>query len=184
MNIVWKRLPDTQETKVSWRTVVTKHFEMPNGATEEYGTLHPEGTKFVALIGLTPDKKVVIARQFRPGPECIMHEIPGGAMEPQDVDPQAAAVREFEEETGYSPARIEAFEPLHLDAYSNAASYYFIGYDCTPTATRRNPDPHEFIEVAEIPISELIANAKSDRMTDVPAVLLAYDTLSEIQNGK
>jgi ADP-ribose pyrophosphatase len=56
---------------------------------------------WVNVIALTPDRHLVMIEQFRHGSETVELEIPGGMMDPHDVSPVAAGVRELCEETGY-----------------------------------------------------------------------------------
>jgi 8-oxo-dGTP pyrophosphatase MutT (NUDIX family) len=56
---------------------------------------------WVNVIALTPDKQLVMIEQYRHGSNTIELEIPGGIIDAQDASPEAAAVRELREETGY-----------------------------------------------------------------------------------
>lgn len=56
---------------------------------------------WVNVIALTPDRQVVLVRQFRHGSNTVELEIPGGMMDPEDPSPVAAGLRELREETGY-----------------------------------------------------------------------------------
>lgn len=56
---------------------------------------------WVNVIALTPEREIVMVRQFRVGSQTMELEIPGGMMDPGESDPVATAVRELREETGY-----------------------------------------------------------------------------------
>src|SRR5581483_5446424 len=91
----WKRVEPTIVTKIDYRHVVVKTFEVPGKDKKlTIATFLSEGKQAAAVIALTKDKKVVVARQFRHGPEKIMDEIPGGGVEPGE-DPEAGARREL-----------------------------------------------------------------------------------------
>jgi 8-oxo-dGTP pyrophosphatase MutT (NUDIX family) len=81
---------------------------------------------------------------------------PGGKIDPHDVSPVAAALREADEEIGLVPARVE---PLgYLDLYLT-----FSGFRILPTVARIDPDytttlnPHEVTEAFEVPLAFLMA---------------------------
>ncbi len=56
---------------------------------------------WVNIIALTPDQPLVMIEQYRHGSDTVELEIPGGMMDAGDASPQATAVRELREETGY-----------------------------------------------------------------------------------
>lgn len=174
----WKKLGQTEQ-KVGFRTIVEKDFEMPNGKTHSFTILDKPEAKFVAVLALTPDNKVVISKQFRPGPEKIMWDLPGGFVDDGE-DARDAALRELEEETGYqAKGEIVDLGAVNHSAYGNGLFYYYLALDCQPTGTR-HLDETEFIDVELISVPQLIENAKRGRMIDVHAVIMAYDKLMEL----
>jgi 8-oxo-dGTP pyrophosphatase MutT (NUDIX family) len=56
---------------------------------------------WVNVVALTPEREVIMVEQFRHGTDTVELEIPGGMIDPGDGSPEAAAVRELREETGY-----------------------------------------------------------------------------------
>jgi ADP-ribose pyrophosphatase len=60
-----------------------------------------DSVNWVNVIALTPDRQLVMIKQFRHGSNTVELEIPGGMMDAGESDPVTTAVRELREETGY-----------------------------------------------------------------------------------
>lgn len=165
------------------RHTIIKRFQTEDGLEHEFTTINKEGTEAAAVIALTPDSKIISVFEFRPSPEEWVYEIPGGGVEP-DEDPEAAAVRELKEETGYTPGTIEYLGKGYGGAYYNVLHYYYFATDCVLDKNGVSLDHEENEQGAEvrlITISELIESAKGATMTDPRAVLLAYEKLKELE---
>lgn len=175
---VWKRVEPTETDTVGWRTMVTKRFIMPDGTTGAFQTFNQEGVHYAGVVALTHEHEVITALQFRPGPEKMMYEIPGGGVE-ENEDFQVAAVRELQEETGYVPGNVRELGVVYKDAYNNGTWHYYLAEDCHPVASGQQLDDGEHVDVELITIPQLFANARSGRMTDTEAVFLAYEYLKE-----
>lgn len=65
-----------------------------------------ETRDWVNIVPLTPDREVIMVRQYRFAAEEITLEIPGGLIDRADLSPAEAARREMREETGYDSDRI------------------------------------------------------------------------------
>ena len=60
-----------------------------------------DSTNWVNVIAVTPDQHLVMIEQYRHGSTTVELEIPGGMIDAKDASPEAAAMRELREETGY-----------------------------------------------------------------------------------
>lgn len=173
--IKWKKISQ-EEQKVGYKIVTAKQFLLPSGEQAEFTTWGRTGVNNIATIALTTGGKVIVARQFRPGPEKVFYELPGGGANKSEKL-SAAAARELTEETGYISD--EAFTYLgkaFRDAYTNETNHYFLAKNCY-RATKQELEATEFIEIVLISVDELINNAKNGRMSDSVGVLMAYEYL-------
>jgi len=174
----WMLADTPDEVKIGWRTVTHKTFTLPDGSQEDYTTYGSKRDRSGGVIALTADNQVIIAEQFRPGPEIVMQELPGGGIEPGE-DPQEAALRELREETGYTSDDVVFLGAVHRDAYMNGTWYYYLARNCRQEH-EQDLDHGELIDVRLIPIEDFIQNAKTGKMSDANAVLIAYDILQAI----
>ena len=90
-----------------------------------------ECTNWCNVIAITPDQKIVMVEQYRPGSDTVELEIPGGMIDKEDASPVAAGVRELREETGYEgrDARLLG-EIFPNPAIMNNTCYTVIVEDC------------------------------------------------------
>lgn len=165
-------------TKVGWRTVTRKEYLFPDGSSHEFDLIGRQGDRGAIVLGLTADNQVVVAEQFRPGPNKSMNELPGGMIEPGE-DPEQAARREFLEETGYEAGRMELLGTAHHDGFSIAPNIYFLAFDCRKISEPKL-DPNEWIVTKEMTIQDFLQSARQGLVTDAAAILMAYDTLQEL----
>jgi ADP-ribose pyrophosphatase len=175
----WEQIEEPETIKVGWRTLVRKTFRQPDGDKAEYMTKDGIGSRCGAVIALTPDNKVIVAEQFRPGPEKILQELPGGGINP-DEDARDAVMRELREETGYTSDEVEDLGTVYKDAYTNTLWHFYLAKNCHQSHDQEL-DEGEFVAIKEISVEQLLWNARNAMMTDTEAVLLAYDQLKELQ---
>ena len=99
-DITWKVLQTEYLIKRPWLTARRDDVELPDGRTipEYYVLEYPD---WVNVIAITKDGHFVMERQYRHALGCTCFELPCGVIE-QGETPIEAAMRELEEETGYS----------------------------------------------------------------------------------
>ena len=87
---------------------------------------------------------------------------PGGAIDPDDVDAKAGALREAREEIGLDPATVRVLG--ELDTFPTFVSGYvvspFVGWlDERPELTR---NPGEVAEILHVPVAELVEDIRNE----------------------
>ena len=98
--------------KTPWFEVVAKTL---SGGHDEgpYYAVVPDD--YVAILGLTPEGRILLVRQYRPVTETVTLELPCGLVDAGET-PEAAAQRELLEETGYRADSLELLGNLVPDA--------------------------------------------------------------------
>jgi ADP-ribose pyrophosphatase len=144
-----------------YRKIVKRTFTLGNGksATFDISVSQPG----VAILAVTPNNEVVCFKQFRPGPEEVLYELPGGGTEPGE-DFATAAARELLEETGYS-AEVEPLGSYYRDAYVSGKWQMFIGRNAVRVDNQKLDDTEEG-EVAVLSLSEFKEKLFEGLMTD------------------
>ncbi len=167
-------------TVISRKTVFQKYSR----AIEEVIYQMPDGTKadfylkqenpVIAILALTKDKQVILAKQFRPGPNEILAELPGGGIE-EGEKPEKSAARELLEETGYQ-GKIEFVTQSYDCAYSTQRRYCFVATDCVKIGKPKN-EANEMTEVVLASLEEFRELLRSGKLTDVEVGYLGLDYL-------
>lgn len=112
---------------------------------------------WVHVVALTPAGELVLVRQFRPGADAAVLELPGGVIDPEDADPLAAAAREFREETGYGAASFRTVAALSPDPAHATNRVHFVLAEGAVPAGPQSLDPGEDITVECHPVPAVLA---------------------------
>lgn len=109
---------------------------------------------WVNVVPVTADDRIVMVRQWRHGAREVTLEIPGGIVDPGET-PEAAAVRELREETGYgggSLVEIGRTNPNPALFANTVHSFWARGVE--PLGPIENPG-HEETRVELVPLADL-----------------------------
>ena len=102
------------------------------------------------------DHLLLIRRTVYPGVHSGQIAFPGGKRELQDADLQATALREFAEETGADPARVEVvgrLSPVYIPP-SHMVVSPFVGW--AENLGRLRPDPREVAALLHVPLAAML----------------------------
>lgn len=168
----WEELSREVAFQKYSRKVERVVYRMPDGKESDF-YLKREGSA-TAILALTKDQRVVLVRQFRPGPGEVLNELPGGYVD-RDETPEQAAERELLEETGYRGIA-ELVATAYDCAYSTMNRHCVVVTGCEKVAEKRL-DKNEFAEVVLVPLPEFRELLRSGRNTDVEVGYIGLDHL-------
>lgn len=151
-----------------FRRVVSRTFELPAGDAADFEILdQPDNA---AVLALTPAREVILVEEFRPGPEAVLLELPGGVVEPGQA-PIEAARAELLEETGYE-GDLAQVGTLLKDAYATNVKHVFVATECRRVA---DPEHPELTTPVVMPLEAFRDHLRQGRLTDADAAYLALD---------
>jgi len=148
-------------------------FRLPDGRETDFYL--QGGHDPICCLPVTKDGKVILARQYRPGPSKIVCELPGGSAKEGEAR-KAAMARELLEETGYR-GTLQYIATLLVDAYTTSRRHVFVATDCEKVAEPLLEDEGERVEAVLMTREEFRAHLRSGQLTDVNVGYLGLDFL-------
>lgn len=113
--------------------------------------VHPGSAVVVPVFD---DHTVALVRQYRHAAGEYLLEIPAGSLE-NGEDPQAAALRELEEEIGYRAGKLEKLAEFYVSpGFLTEKIHLFLASELTESAQKLDDD--EIVEIVRVPIPEAL----------------------------
>lgn len=122
----------------------------------------------VAIVALTDDGRICLARQYRTALGRVTVEIPAGKLDPGE-DPLTCAKRELLEETGMQANQMAFLTTIATsDGFTDELIHIYMATGLSFASSA--PDDDEFINVDLVPLSELIDAVLDGRIEDCKTV--------------
>ena len=154
--------------------VIEDVLETPDGQTMTYAWADCRSGSM--MMAVTEDERVVVTRQYRHPLSDVRVDLPGGLMEPGETLEETAR-RELREETGYSARHTEFLGAYNVSpGHTNASVHVFLGTGLSRGDS--DPDATEFLEVDEVPLSELITLVRAGAPVDAPLIVGVFGYLA------
>lgn len=143
---------------------------LPNGVQTELEVIeHPGASTVLPFIG---DDEVVLIRQHRHCTGGSILEVPAGTLQPGE-SPEACALREIEEETGYRAGRLEPLGWIWTTpGFTTEKIFLFAAHDLTPG--RAAPDEDEVIDLERMTFRDAMERAARGDITDAKTIATLF----------
>lgn len=125
---------------------------IPNGNVAKWDLIDHKGA--AAVVAVRGDGKLLMVRQYRNALERETLEIPAGGLNGRDEPTDQAAMRELEEETGYTCDHVELLVSIYTTvAFCNEKIDIYLAQDLKPG--RQHLDEDEYLNVEAYDLEEL-----------------------------
>lgn len=170
----WSRTASRYLFQSRWYAVRQDALTLPDGKAITYTVIEHPG--FVVIVPLLSDGRVVMERIYRYPWQRVNLECPSGGLDGED--PEIAARRELEEETGYRAGRLIGLGKYAASSgISDEEFTIFLARDVRADGVLRR-EITEDIDIELIPLADLRAQVLRGEITDAPsalAILLASE---------
>lgn len=146
---------------------------IPNGNTAKWDLIDHRGA--AAVVAVREDGKLLMVRQYRNALERETLEIPAGGLNGREEPTAAAAMRELEEETGYTCDKVELLSTIYTTvAFCNEKIDIYLAKDLKPG--RQHLDEDEYLNVEAYTLEELKQMILECKLQDAKTIcgILAY----------
>ncbi|MBM7791045.1 NUDIX hydrolase [Tenggerimyces flavus] len=164
----------------TWITVVRDRLRKPDGGELDYHYLASAGSS--SVLAFTEDEQVVLTRQYRHPLRQTIFDLPAGGLRAGE-EPQAAALRELAEETGYVAGEIESlgrFNPM--PGTMSHTCHVFVARDLRLGS--KNLDEHEVIDVVLMPWPDVVTLVLNGDAVDGSLVYAVLRYLARTTSGR
>lgn len=125
---------------------------VPNGNVAKWDYIDNKGA--AAVVAVRQDGKILMVRQYRNPLERETLEIPAGGLNDREEPTAHAALRELQEETGYTCGQLELLNSVYTTvAFCNEKIDIYLARDLKPG--RQHLDEDECIDVEAYSLEEL-----------------------------
>lgn len=148
-------------------------IQVPNGNVVKWDFIEHRGA--AAVVPVDDQGRLIMVKQYRNALERYTLEIPAGGLQSAQEPTMDAAVRELEEETGYSAEHVELLISVRTTvAFCNEKIDIYLATGLTPG--KQHLDEDEYVQVGAYTLEELTEKIFTGEIQDskTVAAILAY----------
>lgn len=154
--------------------------ELPDGKTSKREIIKHNGA--VAICAITPEKEVLLVKQYRKPVEKPLLEIPAGKLEEAE-EREEAAKRELEEETGYIANHLTFIKHMYgSPGFSNEKLTIYFTDDLSEGEL--NLDDDEFVELHKIHLDDIHTLLENNEIEDAKTIIALQYVLLNYNHSK
>ena len=160
----WRVLQEATVGHDDFLEVRRGDYEVPGGKhIEGFWTFRERDSVHIAAV--TPERELLLVRQYRLGPDAFLYECPAGFLEDGETDPLERARRELHEETGSQSERWHALGVFHETVNRmRKTCYCFLALDARQVA-EQELDSTEAVQFERMPLAEVRRMVRDGEIT-------------------
>lgn len=172
----------TTERVGQFRAFDVFRHEMVDGEGRSMGSAFTFGCRdWVSIVPVTEDGRFVLVRQYRHGIDDSTLEVPGGIID-EGQEPDAAALRELREESGYGGGTLTALGAVQPNPALQGNWHHMFLLRGARRLGEPEFDAGEYCEVVVVERDELRACVREGKITHA-LVLLALARAFDVLDG-
>ena len=135
----------------------------------------------VCVLAVTPENKIVLVKQYRKVIEKVSYEIPAGKLEVgESADPEAAALRELEEEAAYTGTLSLLYDFYSAIGFCHERLRLYLASNLKKVENPRPQDEDETLELLEVSLEQAKSLIQSGDICDAKTIMaIQYWELQE-----
>ncbi len=183
MSNAWRKLLSRSIVKDRWIDLRADTCVTPGGVeiSPYYVLTYPD---WVNVVALTPDRQLILVRQYRHAVEAPVLELPGGVMDASDANAEQAARRELLEEAGFASDRWLKISSLYANPATHTNRMHsFLALDATPQGAQALDCGEEGLSLQLMPLDDVVeglATGLIGQSMHVAMVMLATRLLARL----
>ena len=136
-----------------------------------------EHSDSVGIVALDNEQNIILVEQFRIATGKSLLEIPAGKIE-KDETPKMAALREMNEEIGYTGNLTPLFQSYLAPGYDTEKMYFFLASDLKISKNRLPQDKDEEIRIRPMTLNSALKKCISGNIIDCKTIAALLMTVN------